>query len=177
MIDFKRLSLVALFVVLFIVGSYTVVPIGPVPIVLTNLFIFLSILLLDATLSLAATAVYIILGALGLPVFSLGRGGISVILGPTGGYIAGFLVCVLVGNLLKKVLGKNLTSYILITSVAAIAIYPLGLFWLKNSIGETWSWGKTLSIGCYPFLLGDMLKAVLAAILAKMSSPYFRDNL
>ncbi len=175
--DYKRLTRVALFVVLFVVGSYSVVPIGPVPIVLTNLFIFLAILLLDLRLSLFAVAIYIVLGALGLPVFSLGKGGIAVILGPTGGYIVGFLLCVTVGGLLKKVLPQNLAGYIVITILSGIAIYPSGLIWLKASIGADWSWSKTLAIGCYPFLLGDLLKAVLASILAKMSAPYFRETL
>ncbi len=175
--NYKQLTYTALFVVFFVVGSYTVVPVGPVPIVLTNLFIFLSILLLRGRQSVVAVAIYIILGALGLPVFSLGKGGISVILGPTGGYIVGFFVCVLVGNLLKKILPKNLAGYIIITVVAGLFIYPLGLLWLKHTLGANWSWHKTFLVGCYPFLLGDLLKAVLAAVLAKMSAPYFRQNL
>ncbi len=175
--NYKRLSLASLFVVLFIVGSYTVVPIGPVPIVLTNLFIFLSILLLDAKLNLTAVSIYILLGAVGLPVFSLGKGGLAVILGPTGGFILGYLLCVLVGDLLKSLLPKNLAGYLITTLIAGLAIYPLGLLWLKYSIGSAWSWQKTLAIGCYPFLLGDLLKAVLACVLAKMSAPYFREKL
>ncbi len=175
--NYKKITVTALFVVFFIIGSYTVVPIGPVPIVLTNLFILLGVLLLDLRSSFLAIVIYVILGMLGLPVFSMGKGGIAVILGPTGGYIVGYLLCVIVGNLLKKVTPENLVGFLIVTIISALCIYPVGLIWLKTSIGADWTIAKTLSIGFYPFVFGDILKAVVAAILVKMSKPYFKESL
>ena len=175
--NYKKTTVTALFVVFFIIGSYTVVPIGPVPIVLTNLFILLSVLLLDLRSSFLAIAIYVILGTLGLPVFSMGKGGIAVVLGPTGGYIVGYLLCVIVGNLLKKITPESLIGFLIVAIVSSLSIYPVGLIWLKSSIGADWTIAKTLSIGFYPFLIGDIIKAVVVAILAKMSKPYFKESL
>jgi biotin transport system substrate-specific component len=77
-------------------GAYLAIPIGPVPIVLQNLFVFLSGLLLGPRWGAASIGVYLLAGSLGLPVFAGGVGGIGRFVGPTGGYLLGFLPAVYV---------------------------------------------------------------------------------
>ncbi len=84
----------SLLAALMAVGAYIAVPIGPVPIVLQNLFILLAGLLLGSKWGLASVAVYLLAGALGLPVFSGGTGGIARFAGPTGGYLLAYLPAV-----------------------------------------------------------------------------------
>ena len=83
-------------------GAYLAIPIGPVPIVLQNFFVFLSGLLLGSRWGFASISVYILVGACGLPIFSIGRGGIGHIMGPTGGYLIGFLPAVYIIGLISE---------------------------------------------------------------------------
>ncbi|MDQ1330177.1 MAG: biotin transport system substrate-specific component, partial [Thermodesulfobacteriota bacterium] len=76
------------------VGAYIAIPVGPVPIVLQSLFILLAGLLLGSTWGVAGVGIYLLAGAFGLPVFAGGAGGIGRFLGPTGGYLLGFLPAV-----------------------------------------------------------------------------------
>jgi len=81
----------SLFAALTAVGAYISVPIGPVPIVMQNMFVFLAGLLLGSRWGLASLAVYLLAGACGLPVFAGGTGGIARFAGPTGGFLVGYL--------------------------------------------------------------------------------------
>jgi len=150
-------------------GAYLAIPIGPVPIVLQNLFVFLSGLLLGSRWGFACVAVYILVGACGLPIFSIGRGGIGHILGPTGGYLMGFLPAVYVIGLITEK-----TKHLVIIDVIAmvcggIIIYACGVTWLKVITGMTLT--KTLAVGMYPFILGDALKIAAAVPIAKALRP------
>lgn len=80
----------ALMATLTAVGAYIAIPIGPVPIVLQNLFIMLAGLLLGGRWALISVGVYLLAGVVGLPVFAGGTGGIGKLVGPTGGYLLGF---------------------------------------------------------------------------------------
>jgi biotin transport system substrate-specific component len=150
-------------------GAYLAIPIGPVPIVLQNLFVFLAGLLLGSRWGFACVAVYILVGACGLPIFSIGRGGIGHILGPTGGYLMGFLPAVYVIGLITEK-----TKHLVIIDVIAmvcggIIIYACGVTWLKIITGMTLT--KTLAVGMYPFILGDALKIAAAVPIAKALRP------
>ena len=91
------------------VGAYIAIPIGPVPIVLQNLFVYLTGLLLGSRWGLMGIAAYLLAGAVGLPVFAGGKGGIGHLVGPTGGYLLGFcLPLPLIGLITEKTEGKIL---------------------------------------------------------------------
>lgn len=89
-IQLRMMVYALLLAVLTAAGAYLAIPIGPVPIVLQNLFILLAGLLLGSRWGLASVRVYLLTGALGLPVFAGGLGGIGRLVGPTGGYLVGF---------------------------------------------------------------------------------------
>ncbi|RZW12719.1 MAG: biotin transporter BioY, partial [Desulfobulbaceae bacterium] len=86
----KLMVYASLMATLTAVGAYIAIPIGPVPIVLQNLFVMLAGLLLGGRWGLTSVGVYLLAGAVGLPVFAGGTGGIGKFIGPTGGYLLGF---------------------------------------------------------------------------------------
>lgn len=137
------------------------IPIGPVPIVLQNFFVFLTGLLMGPRWGLASVAVYLLAGACGLPVFSGGTGGIARFVGPTGGYLIGYLPAVFViGRICEK--GRQRRGVDLLAVVCgALIVYACGIPWLKILTGM--SWGKTVALGMLPFLPGDALK--IAAVV------------
>jgi biotin transport system substrate-specific component len=156
------------------VGAYVAIPIGPVPIVLQNLFVFLTGLLLGKKWGTMAMATYLLAGICGLPVFSGGRGGLGHVIGPTGGYLVGYLPAVfLIGVLAEKGRGRavfDLMGMLLGTAV----IYGLGVPWLKLVTGMSVS--KTLAVGMVPFLLGDAIKIAVAIPLAGKLRPMLNVN-
>ena len=92
----------SLFAALTAAGAYIALPIGPVPIVMQNLFVMLAGLILGSRWGFAAIAVYLLAGAVGLPVFAGGVGGFSRFLGPTGGYLLGYLPAVFCIGLISQ---------------------------------------------------------------------------
>jgi len=157
-------------------GAYLAIPIGPVPIVLQNLFIFLSGLLLGPGWGTASVGIYLLAGILGLPVFAGGVGGIGRFAGPTGGYLMGFLPAVLVIGFISNVSKKtNVIRDLFAMICGSLIIYACGLPWLKILTGMTF--GKTLAVGMYPFLPGDALKIAAAVPIAKALRPIInRDH-
>jgi biotin transport system substrate-specific component len=151
-------------------GAYLAIPIGPVPIVLQNLFIFLSGLLLGPGWGTASVGIYLLAGILGLPVFAGGVGGIGRFAGPTGGYLMGFLPAVFVIGFISNVSKKtNVIRDLLAMICGSLIIYACGLPWLKILTDMTF--GKTLAVGMYPFLPGDALKIAAAVPIAKALRP------
>ena len=143
------------FAALMVVGAYIKVPIGPVPIVLSNMFVLLAGLVLGTRWGLAAVAVYLLLGFVGLPVFSSG-GGPAYFVGPTGGYLIAYLPAVALAGALPRV-GRPRPAKDLAGLVAGtVVIYALGVPWLKVAADLTWK--ASLSLGLAPFLIGDAIK-------------------
>jgi len=155
-------------------GAYLSIPIGPVPIILQNMFVLLSGILLGSRWGLASVGVYILAGACGLPVFAGGLGGISRIAGPTGGYLLGYLPAVYVIGLITEKIKQNMVFDVIAMICGCIIIYVCGVTWLKVLTGMTLA--KTLAVGMYPFLIGDALKIAAAAAIAKSLRPVIMRN-
>jgi len=150
-------------------GAFISIPIGPVPIVLQNFFVLLSGILLGSRWGLASVGVYLIAGALGLPVFAGGTGGIGRIAGPTGGYLLGYIPAVYVTGLISE--AANRRKWIELPAMAAgtLIVYLCGVPWLKMVTGMTLD--KALVLGFYPFLIGDVLKIAAAMPVIKVIRP------
>lgn len=162
----------ALFAALTAAGAYLFIPIGPVPIVLQNMFVFLCGLLLGSRWGLTSVGVYLFAGACGLPVFAGGLGGIGRILGPTGGYLVGYMPAVyLIGKISERTDQRAIYDVIAMICGSFI-LYACGITWLKILTGMTWA--KTLAIGMYPFLIGDALKIAAVVAIAKGLRPVMR---
>ena len=149
----------SLFTALMVVGAYIKVPIGPVPIVLSNMFVILAGLVLGARWGLASVGLYLLLGFFGLPVFSSG-GGPAYFLGPTGGYLMGYLPAAVITGVLPRIGRPRPTKDIVALIGASAVIYAIGVPWLK--IAAEMSWSAALSAGMVPFLIGDAIKAAAA---------------
>ncbi|TFG65397.1 MAG: biotin transporter BioY [Spirochaetales bacterium] len=149
----------ALFTALYIAGTFVRIPVGPVPIVLTNMFIFLGGLVLPLPWAAASVLLYLLLGTAGLPVFS-GGGGPAYFAGPTGGYLIGYLAAVCAVSLVSRIGKRKLPVIIISLAVGIIIIYALGLPWLKFKLDL--SWRKALPAGLLPFIPGDVIKAAAA---------------
>lgn len=161
-----RSSIVAAtFTALITVGAFISIPLPftPVPIVLQNFFVLLAALLLGWKWAAVSVALYLLLGAVGLPVFSAARGGLGHFFGPTGGYLIGFLVCAVAAGLLRRPRGGILLN-LLAAVVGILTIYLVGVPWLKSVAGMNWA--AALGAGVVPFLIGDAIK-IAAAVAAQ----------
>jgi len=165
-----RAALACLFAALCVAGAFITLPIpgSPVPIVAQNLFVVLAGLLLGPFWGGAAVLIFLGLGAVGFPVFSGGRGGLAHFAGPTGGYLAGYLVAAVVAGFFSR---KREIWRAAIGAVLGFAlILALGVLRLK--LLKNVDWGKALAAGVLPFLPGDGIKAVLAAMLGARLGPF-----
>ena len=168
-IQLKRMVYAALMAALTAAGAYIAIPIGPVPIVLQNFFVLLAGLLLGPRWGLAAVGGYLLAGACGLPVFSQGRGGIGHLVGPTGGYLFGYLPAVFVVGSLAQLFRHHLAGNLAALIIGSLIVYACGVPWLKLVTGMPWQ--KALAVGMFPFLLGDFLKIAAAIPVAKALRP------
>jgi len=179
-----RTVLIALGAASTAVGAFIAIPLpfSPVPIVLQNFFILLIALVLGPRMGTASVALYLLVGALGLPVFAGGKGGFAHFFGPTGGYLAGFLLSAWITGVLSAgghrqknrepraaTKGNAQKTKFRFQDAAAAAagvlsVYLLGIPWLAYKLG--FDWKKALIVGFLPFIAGDVLKAAAAAALA-----------
>jgi biotin transport system substrate-specific component len=171
----RWIVLASLMAALTAVGAYIHVPIGPVPIVLSTLLVLLSGLLLGSRWGIVSMGVYLIVGAIGIPVFAGGKGGFAHFLGPTGGYLLGYLLAAWITGLISKCSKNLLILDILAVLIGSLVIYGMGVPWLKIVTKMTWT--KTLMVGIVPFLIGDAIKATVAVILARSVRPVLKRQL
>lgn len=141
------------------------VPIGPVPISLGTLAVFLCAYLLGPAKGLVAVLLYLLLGAAGLPVFSGFAGGIGKLLGPTGGYLIGYLPMVLIAGLFIARYYKKIPMQVLGMLLGLAVLYALGTLWLAYQAGMPF--GAALSAGVLPFIPVDLAKLVAAVTLGR----------
>lgn len=155
--------------VLMIFGSIFValaaqvsVPMVPVPMTLQTFAVLSVGAAFGARLGMATLILYALEGAVGLPVFANLSGGLPVLMGPTGGYILGFILAAgLVGWLVERFGSSNGWKLGQIMLAGAVLIYVPGLAWLAQFTGAS----RVLELGFFPFVLGDVVKAVLAALM------------
>ncbi|MQN01113.1 MAG: biotin transporter BioY [Lachnospiraceae bacterium] len=146
-------------------------PIGPVPISLTNLALYFTMYILDTKRGVTAYIVYLLIGLIGLPVFSGFQGGPQKLVGPTGGYLIGFIPMILIiGPVIKRFYKKRVLSIIVMEAATWVA-YLFGTIWLKTSAGMTFQ--AALAAGVLPFVIEDFAKIVIAGIFG----PVLRDRL
>ncbi len=165
----RMMVFASLFAALIAAGAFIAIPIGPVPIVLQNLFVLLAGLLLPGRWAVASIGVYLLAGALGLPVFAGGTGGIGRIFGPTGGYLLGYIPAVWLVSTLSRRFGQKMAGDVAATVVGSLVVYAMGVTGLAVVTGMPAA--KALAVGMYPFLIGDALKIAAAATLAKTLRP------
>lgn len=161
----KNMVLMALFAAITCVLGPMSVPIGPVPISLTNLVLYFSLYFLGWKKGTITYMIYLLLGLVGLPVFSGFTGGVGKLAGPTGGYLIGFIFLTIVTGLFIEKFENillRLTGMILGTAIA----YVLGTAWFCISMGTGVM--AALATCVFPFIIGDLVKMIVAAFVAPM---------
>src|SRR5512136_710734 len=118
----RRTVLASLMAAVTAVGAYIHIPIGPVPIVLSTLFVLLAGLLLGSRWGLISIGLYLLVGAMGIPVFAGGRGGFAHFLGPTGGYLFGYALSAWVTGLVSERSRGILAIEVLAVVAGAVSI-------------------------------------------------------
>jgi biotin transport system substrate-specific component len=165
----RWMVLASLMAALTAVGAYIYVPIGPVPIVLSTLFVILSGLLLGSRWGPTSMALYLLVGAIGIPVFAGGKGGFAHFFGPTGGYLFGYVISAWITGLISEKSNRFFIRDVIAVVIGSLVIYASGVPWLK--MVTQMSWPKALMVGVIPFLIGDAIKASAAVILARSIRP------
>lgn len=158
------LALSALFTAVMVICALITLP-APVPFTLQTLGVFAAALFLGTKGALASVAAYILLGAVGLPVFSGMQGGVGVLFGPTGGYIFGFILIPLINGILSAVLSKKYQPLYLLAGLLACYIFGSIWYMLYADVKSFWT---VLIATVLPFILPDILKLIVALRLVKM---------
>lgn len=142
------------------------VPIGPIPISLSILVILLTVYVLGTWRALVSYTVYLLLGAVGMPVFSGFQGGLAKLAGPTGGYLAGFWLMILVAGIIMEKGKRNLQVTILGMLVGVAIDYAVGTAWFVFQTESTVV--HALDVCVYPFIPFDVAKIVIAVLLGSV---------
>jgi len=153
--------LCALFAALSAALSQASLPLGLVPAVLTQISVFLAAGLLGWKWGTLSQALFAAMGAAGLPVFAGFRGGLGALLGPTGGFVWGYVLSALAVGLLLDKLGRSYRVLVPALLLGIIAVYLPGVPWLMHAAGL----GLRFTLVTYvlPYLPGDIAKAALCA--------------
>ncbi len=162
----RRLTTVSLFSVLIIVGTFITVPVAGVPFTLQTFSVVLVSLLLGPVYGTLSILLYISLIIIGMPVASGGRGGPQVILGPTGGFIVGFILTSIIAGLGSRFINLEVKNSIILLNISSIvailSVYLIGLPWYAF-VAEISI--KDAAISMSFFYIFDILKAIFATMI------------
>ena len=178
----EQLAVCAIFTALLCVLAPVSIPIGPVPITLATFLILLSADLLGWKGSAAAVAAYLVLGFAGLPVFSNWQSGAAPLMGPTGGYLVGYLPMAILAGIFaaaswpleeqgKRLAAAGLCAFGMVLGTACL--YVLGTVWFCVLTGSTAA--HALAVCVVPFLPLDALKIAGAAAAGLVLRPRLRQ--
>ena len=162
------MAYIAVFAVIMAICSWISIP-AQVPFTLQTFAVFLAFGVLGGKRGTMAVLVYILLGAVGIPVFAGFTGGIGVLMGNTGGYILGFLGSALVMWALEKLPGKRSVIQIFFMIAGLLVCYTFGTLWFMTVYaGTTGKVGLVTVLGwcVIPFIIPDLIKIGLAYMLA-----------
>ena len=166
----RSVAFVALSVALMAVSAWISVPLGPVPFTLQTFVAIFVLVCLPPAQAVATMACYVLMGTVGLPVFSGMRGGLGVIMGPTGGYLWGYLVAALAvwavragahtGNR-----GQSVQHDVAVAAILLVVSYACG--WLQLMLVTGMGPAAAAAAGVAPFVIVDVVKAAVAVATAR----------
>lgn len=170
-----NITTVALSVAILSVCSWITIPAfgSLVPFTMQTFAVFVIAGLLGLKKGLLSISVYILLGAVGVPVFTGFRGGVNILLGPTGGYIIGFIFCVFIIGLFKLIKKRSIMLSVISMIFGLTACYTFGTAWFYIAyadMGKESGLISILTMCVFPFIIPDLIKILLAAILVNRLS-------
>lgn len=158
----RDIVLIGVFAAMICVFAPFSVPVGPIPISLASFAVYIASAL-GAKKGCAAVGIYILIGALGLPVFSGFSGGISKIAGLTGGYIIGYMFCALLSGIIIERAGNKKSAYPMAFIIGTAVLYAFGTAWFMIQSGN--GLYESLMACVIPFLIGDAVKIAAASVV------------
>lgn len=165
----KNLVICAIFVALITICSWISIP-ASVPFTMQTFAIFLCAGLLGTKRSLISICCWILIGAVGIPVFANFQGGPAVIAGPLGGYIIGFIFLALIVGLTAEKISNKVPALVISMIIGLAVCYLFGTLWFMYIYGQTTGpigLAATLSMCVFPFIIPDLCKMALAVFLVK----------
>lgn len=180
------LVLISVSAALITICSWISIPLGPVPFTLQTLGILAVMLTIGGRRGTIAILVYLALGAVGVPVFAGFKGGIMSFIGPTGGFLIGFVLAALVYWLLEKIILKKLMTTPVKTwifgmlgfIVFEIVMYIVGVIWFMTVYAaQTGPVGLVTVMGwcVFPFIIPDVVKMAVAVLIGERASKLIRN--
>ena len=169
MIRIRDLTRMALCVALMAVCAWLTVP-SPIPFTLQSFAVFFALGLLGGRQGTLCILAYILLGAVGAPVFSGFRGGIGMLMGSTGGYLIGFIAAGAVYGLTVRLMGEGIKAMATGMALGMAVTYVFGTVWFCLAYargGQAVTLGAVLSWCVWPFVLPDAVKIYLALLLSR----------
>jgi biotin transport system substrate-specific component len=167
--DVHRLVWTALCAALIAAGAMLVIPAGSIPFSMQPFFVFLAGFILGPVLGGASVLLYIGAGAAGLPVFQRGMAGVEHLFGPTGGFLAGFVVCAALAGLARSKdhpLAVPWLRGLAFGLAGQVGMYLLGYLWLKYRLDL--GWWQAFVAGVAPFFGQGVLKLVMAVACVRL---------
>ena len=162
----KDMTVIAAAAALICVAGPLSIPAGPVPLSLASFAVYIAGAVLGPKKGTIAVALYLVIGTIGVPVFSGFSGGFQKLAGVTGGYLAGYIPCALLTGLgAERAVKSGARRWILPAAMAAgtLALYGIGTAWFMAQTGN--ALGAALSLCVVPFLPGDAAKIIGACLL------------
>lgn len=159
----RKLTLIGVVTAVICILGPLSLPIGIVPISLTNLAIYFAIYVLGGKRGTLSYIVYLFIGLVGLPVFSGFSGGFPKLVGPTGGYLIGFILMAFISGIFIDKFPNKIYMCFLGMALGTIITYIIGTAWLAYvaNIG----FNKALTVGVLPFIPGDIVKIIIASLI------------
>lgn len=151
------------------------IPISPVALTLCTFALYLSAYILTPKQAIAATALYLLIGSIGVPVFSGYTSGFAKFAGPGGGYLIGYLFLVAISSYFVRKFPNSVALQIGGTFLATIITYAIGTFWLAKITNA--SFFATLPIGAFIFLPLDIVKITITCVVGRKVQRYLNANL
>ncbi|MCR5286764.1 MAG: biotin transporter BioY [Saccharofermentans sp.] len=179
------IAVIAVSAALITICSWISIPVGPVPVTLQTLAVLAVLLTTGGRRGTIAVAVYLALGAIGVPVFSGFKGGPAAFAGPTGGFLIGFLAAALVYWLLEKLVFERLMTTqkkkiifgFVISVIFELIMYTVGVIWFMTVYAaQTGPVGLVTVLGwcVIPFIIPDLVKIAAAVIISSRASGFVR---
>ncbi|WP_144510527.1 biotin transporter BioY [Bacillus sp. FJAT-22090] len=159
----KMMIVAALFAAIIAVAAQIMINIPPVPFTLMTIAVMLTATILGAKYGTLAVAVYVLMGVIGIPVFAGMKGGFGIVIGPTGGYLLAIIPAALFVGWYLENFGHTKVQAIIANMIAVFIILVFGTIWLK--LVADLPWDGAFKGGMLPFVLPDLAKAVVAAII------------
>ena len=160
----RDMAYTALFAAALCVAAPFSLYVGPIPLSFATLVIYIAAGALEWKASALSVVLYVLSGAVGLPVFTGFEGGFQKLVGVTGGFIIGYIPCALAAGLIIDFSRKNLRSYVLGMITGTLLLYTCGTAWFMVQTRSSFAVSFALCVA--PFLAGDAVKIILACVAA-----------